>query len=155
MNFSLINYIALTIAVLLTGYFVVFPVSKKRPVLIKRFGLAIYSSMLVFVPLSFLDFSLYIFVGMTGLLIYILNFWFVYGVNKDNIMGALKRAMLAVRASSEELSTGAYIVNAKTKMSLYCLGGRISVVRFGSTHGSKKVKLMKKVFGKFIQNNFL
>ena len=147
-------YTALVLVTLLTGYFFVFPLYKKRPVLIKKGGLIIYSLSLVTASFPFLGIWTFIIAITVLLLLYFLNPWFVYGVTSAMLFEALGKAALATRATIEKLDNK-YKIDGSMEIRPFNLAGKINLVSFKKTSDSKRAKLTVMVFKKFIQNYFI
>lgn len=150
-----IFYTALSLLVLLTAYFFVFPLSKKRPVLIKHCGLATYSIVLIAALYPILD--VWLLVGIiVAIIIFLLFFklWFVYGVTEAMIFEALEKAASATRAPIEKLN-GVYRIDKSLKIRPYNIIGKTYLISFRKKDESKKAKLTAVVFKKFIQNYFV
>ena len=147
-------YTTLVLFTLLTGYFFVFPLYKKRPVLIKKSEFIIYLLSLVMALFSFLGIWTFIIAIAVLLLLYFLNPWFVYGVTGAMLFEALEKAALATRTPIEKLDNK-YKIDGSMKIRLLNLTERTILVLYKKTSDSKKAKLTIVVFKKFIQNYFI
>jgi hypothetical protein len=147
-------YTTLVIFILLTGYFFTFPLYKKRPVLIKKGGLIVYSLSLVTALFPFLGIWNFIIVIAVILILYFLNPWFVYGVTDAMLFEALEKAALATRAPFEKLDNK-YKIDDSMEIRPLNLAGKTSLILFKNTSDSKRAKLTVVVFKKFIQNYFI
>jgi len=147
-------YTTLVLFTLLTGYFFVFPLYKKRPVLIKKSEFIIYLLSLVMALFSFLGIWTFIIAIAVLLLLYFLNPWFVYGVTDAMLFEALEKAALATRTPIEKLDNK-YKIDGSMKIRLLNLTERTILVLYKKTSDSKKAKLTIVVFKKFIQNYFI
>jgi len=116
-----IFYTTLVLFTLLTGYFFVFPLYKKRPVLIKKGGFIVYSLSLVISSLPFLGIWTFIIAIAVLLLLYFLNPWFVYGVTDAMLFEALEKAALATRTPIEKLDNK-YKIDGSMKIRLLKYG---------------------------------
>ena len=147
-------YATLVLFTLLTGYFFALPLSKKRPVLIKKGGLIIYSLSLVTASFPFLRIWTFIIAIAVLLFLYFLNPWFVYGVTGAMLFEALEKGALATRAAIEKLDNK-YKIDGSMEIRPFNLAGKINLVSFKKTSDSKRAKLTVMVFKKFIQNYFI
>ena len=147
-------YTTLVLFTLLTGYFFVFPLYKKRPVLIKKSEFIIYLLSLVMALFPFLGIWTFIIAIAVLLLLYFLNPWFVYGVTDAMLFEALEKAALATRTPIEKLDNK-YKIDGSMKIRLLNLTERTILVLYKKTSDSKKAKLTIVVFKKFIQNYFI
>lgn len=148
-------YITLSLFILLTAYFFVFPLSKKRPVLIKHGGLVAYGLVLSAALYPLLETR--ILIGIIVILVIFLLFfklWFVYGVAEALIFDALEKAASATRAPIEK-SNGIYQIDNGLRARLYHVIGKTYIISFKEGDESKKAKLTVVVFKKFIQNYFV
>lgn len=151
----LIFYTALGLLVLLTAYFFVLPLSKKRPVLIKHGGLVAYGAVfaMALYPLSEL-LPIVIIIAIAILSLFLFKPWFVYGVNEAMITDALGKAASATRAPLEK-TNGNYIIDNSLRVRIHGFGGKVNIISFKKGGESKKAKLTVVVFKKFIQNYFV
>lgn len=149
-----IFYISLALLILLTGYFFVFPLHKKRPVLIRSGGLIVYVVMFALFFYEFLGIWILIPATIITLFIILLKPWFVYGVKRDMIFEALQKASIATRATTEKFTYG-YIIDSNMRVRPYELMGLVGIILFGVGKKSKKARLTAVVFRKFIQNYFV
>ena len=149
-----IFYTTLVLFTLLTGYFFVFPLYKKRPVLIKKGGFIVYSLSLVISSLPFLGIWTFIIAIAVLLLLYFLNPWFVYGITGMMLSDALEKAALATRTPIEKLDNN-YKIDGGMNIRLFNLTKRTILILYKKTSDSKKAKLTVVVFKKFIQNYFI
>jgi len=147
-------YTTLVIFILLTGYFFTFPLYKKRPVLIKKGGLIVYSLSLVTALFPFLGIWNFIIVIAVILILYFLNPWFVYGVTDAMLFEALEKAALATRAPFEKLDNK-YKIDSSLEIRPFNLAGKTSLISFKKTNDSKRARLTIVVFKKFIQNYYI
>lgn len=148
-------YTALSLLVLLTAYFFVLPLSKKRPVLIRRGGLVAYGA--VFVMALYQPLALFPFVILVAIVIFFLLLfrpWFVYGVTEAMITDALAKAASATRTPLEK-TNGNYILDNSLRVRIRGIGGKVNIISFKKGGESKKAKLTMVVFKKFIQNYFV
>lgn len=150
-----IFYTALSLFILLTAYFFVLPLSKKRPVLIKHGGLVVYGTVLVMALYPLLETQLLIMI-IAVVMIFLLSFrlWFTYGVTETMISDALEKAAVATRAPIEKLA-GSYRIDNSLQVRSRNPMGRINIISFKKGGESKKAKLTVVVFKKFIQNYFI
>lgn len=155
MNFMWIFYTALILFILLTAYFFILPLSKKRPVLIKYGGLVACCAVLA-TALYPLPETRLIVIIIAGAIIFLLFFrlWFVYGVTGTMISDALEKAASATRTPIEKLG-GSYKIDNSLKVRLYKVVGKVYIISFKKGGESKKAKLTAVVFKKFIQNYFI
>ena len=147
-------YTTLVLFTLLTGYFFVFPLYKKRPVLIKKSEFIIYLLSLVMALFSFLGIWTFIIAIAVLLLLYFLNPWFVYGITGMMLSDALEKAALATRTPIEKLDNN-YKIDGGMNIRLFNLTKRTILILYKKTSDSKKAKLTVVVFKKFIQNYFI
>lgn len=146
---------ALSLLVLVTVYFFILPLSKKRPVLIKHGGLVVYVMVFitVFYRLSeFLPFVILIAIAIPFLLLF--KPWLVYGVTETMITDALGKAASATRAPLEK-TDGSYIIDKNLRVRTRGFFGKVNIISFKKVGESKKAKLTMVVFKKFIQNYFI
>ena len=155
MNSMWIFYTASSLFILLTAYFFILPLSKKRPVLIRNRGIAVYSTVLVITLYPLLEIWLLV-VIITAIVLFLLSLrlWFVYGVTKTMIFDALEKAALATRVPIEKLA-GSHRIDNSLKVQLRNPVGKMHIILFKKGGESKKVKLTVAVFKKFIQNYFV
>ncbi len=140
--------------IVLTAYFFVFPLYKKRPVLIKERGLFIYLFVLVIGALRFFETWTLGIVVLIMVFLYLLKPWFVYGVTNLMLSEACEKAAIATRAPIAKLRSG-YKIDNSMKIKQYNLAKRIIFMSFRAMTESKKAKLTKAVLKKFIQNYFI
>lgn len=146
-------YIFLFILLLLTGYFFIFPISKKRPVLIKRLGLALYVFVLVILFFS-INSTPYAAAVIIGFVTYLLGPWFIFGITSEMISDALRRAVSATRSDMEEFKNN-FKINGDSEIRIYSLSKKTKIILFKKINKSKKAILTQEVFRKFILNYFL
>lgn len=146
--------ITIIFLLLLSGYFVVFPLSKKRPVLIKNIGLPLF--VLTIFGIAALSSYLFIFwIGVViALYLYFVCLWAVFGVTKEKLVEALQKATVITRASFE-INGKNYLIDSSMKIGISNLGQKINLITFKENKNSKRASLAKEVFRKFIQNYFL
>ena len=88
------------------------------------------------------------------LFLYLLKPWFVYGVTRVMLSQALEKAALAIRAPIEKLADG-YTIDGSMGVRQHHLAKKITLMSFRATSESKKAKLTRVVFKKFVQNYFI
>lgn len=86
--------------------------------------------------------------------LYLLKPWFVYGVTSVMLSEALEKAALATRAPIEKLADG-YKIDGSVRVEQHNFAEKITFVLFRATSESKKAKLTRVVFKKFVQNYFI
>jgi hypothetical protein len=145
---------ALILLVLLTGYFFVLPLYKKRPALIKMGGIVIYSILLFIALFPILGSWSFIIAIAVVLFLYLLNPWFVYGTTNAMLSDALEKATSATRTPIEKLAN-VFKIDGNMEVRFFNLAGKINIVLLRKAGDSKKSKLMLAVFKKFIQNYFI
>lgn len=154
-NSMLIFDTALGLFILFTVYFFIFPLSKKRPVLIMHWGLVLYSIVLVMALYPLLQLEIFgIVAALFMILLLFFRLWFVYGITGTMISDALEKAALATRAPIEKTSEN-YKIDNNLKVILHQIFGKVYVVSFKKVGESKKANLTKVVFKKFMQNYFV
>lgn len=148
------KYILIPALILLVVYLIVFPLSKKRPVLIKEVFSTVFALVLVSVVASFVNPALYV-VGLALAGVgYVSKVWVIYGVSRPSLMSALERATLATRSTGTQLKR-VYLINDASHVRIISLGKYCHVTTFRIRRGSRKARLTKDIFKKFIQNYFL
>lgn len=152
MNIPLL--IAITLFVLLSGYFVILPLSKKRPVLIKNIGIPLFI-VTIFGIVALLSHIFILWIGVViALYFYFIQSWIVFGVTKEKLVEALQRATVMTRANFE-MDGKVYLIDGSMKIGISNLGQKTDFISFKSKKDSKRANLAKEVFRKFIQNYFL
>lgn len=150
-----IFYTALSLFILFTAYFFIFPLSKKRPVLIMHWGLVAYGVVLAMALYSLLELRIFgVVMAPVVILLLFLRLWFVYGITGTMISDALEKAASATRAPIEKASES-YKIDNSLRVLVHQILGKIYVVSFKKGGESKKANLTKVVFKKFIQNYFV
>lgn len=150
-----IFYTALSLLVLLTAYFFVLPLSKKRPVLIQHRGLVMYGAVIAVVLYrlpEFLPFVILIAIAIPFLLL--LKPWLVYGVTEVMIIDALAKAASATRAPLAKTNEN-YRIDNRLRVRIRSFGVKVNIISFKKGGESKKAKLTVVVFKKFILNYFV
>lgn len=152
MNIPLL--IAIIFLLLLTGYFIILPLSKKRPVLIKNIGIPLFIiTIFGIVALLFHIFILWIGI-VIALYFYFIRLWIVFGVTKEKLVEALQKATVMTRASFEP-DDKVYLIDSSMKIRISSFGQKTDLISFKKGKDSKRANLAKEVFRKFIQNYFL
>lgn len=149
-----IFYTALVLFILLTGYLFAFPLYKKRPVLIRREGLIMYVFVLSMAIFQFFGAWVITIAMVIILFLYFLKPWFVYGITDTMISAALEKASLITRTPIERL-VNRYKIDGSMEVKPFNFAGKINFISFRINDDSKKAKLTKVVFKKFIQNYFI
>ena len=150
-----IFYTALSLFILLTAYFFVLPLSKKRPVLIKQNGLVAYCVVLAATLYQLPNtMPFLVTIVVIAVLAFISKTWFVYGITKVMISDALSKAALATRSSIENNGRN-YKIDNSLRIHIRKIARKINLVTFKKGGESKKAKLTAVVFKKFIQNYFV
>jgi len=150
-----IFYTALSLFILLTAYFFVFPLSKKRPVLIRQNGLVAYCAILAATLYPFPStMPFLITIAVIAFFVFVFKTWFVYGVTEAMISDALSKAASATRTSIEN-NDRSYKIDNSWQIGIHKIMGKINIVSFKKGGESKKAKLTAVVFKKFIQNYFV
>lgn len=150
----LITYTLLVSFLLLGAHLLLFPFLKRRPVFIKGIEGSLLSGVFLAAIASLSHPLIYFIAIATGFLIYYTKSWIVYGVSLENINNALRKAILATRSSSVEITKGYEIDNNMT-IKLSNLGIRICFIQYQSKVISRKSELTKEIFRKFMQNYFI
>lgn len=153
MDFAWVAYGSLLILFLV---YVVWPLSKKRPVLLKGRGMT-----LVLVACASTIFVLawvnYHPIWLAALLLILLQngrLWIVGGISREDVISALERAANSTR-SPLDVTSGTWVLSDQTKIRiLRVLPGCICIL-FSTSSLSKKEALTRRVLGKFIQNYFV
>lgn len=150
-----IFYTALSLLVLLTIYFFILPLSKKRPVLIRYRGLFVYLVVLtgLFHQSRILP-VVAILVGVAIFFMLLFRPWFMYGLTRAMMENSLVKAASVTRTPLEK-TDGNYILDNRLRVYMGCIWGRIGIILFKQESESKKAKLTTVVFKKFIQNYFV
>lgn len=148
-------YVALSCFFLLTAYFFVLPLSKKRPVLIKHKGLIAYVAVIA-ISLFLLTELLPLVFLFAGAILFLLLFkpWFVYGINQEMITDALARAASLTRVPLEKTGKN-YYINGSLQVSIHYSVGKINIISFKEAEESKKARITVEVMRKFIHNYFI
>lgn len=149
-----ILYVALIFFVILTCYFFVFPLSKKRPVLIKEVWLNVYLFVLAMVLLQPFEIWTFAILILILLILHLLKPWLIYGVTKEMLYDALEKAALATRTHIEKTENG-YKIDGCIRIRQHEISKKTMFLVFRKIGESKKAKLTKIVFQKFIQNYFI
>lgn len=150
-----IFYTALSLFILLTAYFFVLPLSKKRPVLIKQNGLVAYCVVLAATLYQLPNtMPFLVTIVVIAVLAFISKTWFVYGITKVMISDALSKAALATRSSIENNGRN-YKIDNSLRIHIRKIARKINLVTFKKGGESKKAKLTAVVLKKFIQNYFV
>ena len=141
--------------VLLTAYFFVLPLSKKRPVLIRSKGLVLYTLLLIGLLYMYVWASVpaALFLLLT-VIFFACNSWLVCGVTEEQIFGALEKAASATRSSLDK-DQKVYTVCDSVQIHVLTLFKRINLIFFRQKNISKKAKITKVVMKKFIQNYYI
>ena len=148
-------YTALVLFVLLTAYFFIFPLSKRRPVLIKHGGFVAYGIVVAMTLYPLIEVRpFFAVIAVVAIFLLFFKLWLVYGVTETMISDALVKAASATRAPIEKLD-GGYKIDNGLKVRLRNIVGKVHIISFKKGDGSKKAKLTKVVFKKFIQNYFV
>lgn len=150
-----IFYTALVLFVLLTAYFFIFPLSKKRPVLIKRGGFVAYGIVVAMTLYPLVEVRpFFIVIAVVTIFLLFFKLWFVYGVTETMISDALVKAASATRSLVERLDES-YNIDNSLRVRSHNVVGKIHIISFKQEGESKRAKLTKVVFKKFIQNYFV
>lgn len=150
-----IFYTALSLLVLLTAYFFVLPLSKKRPVLIKHGGLVAYGAVFAMALYRLPELlPLVILIAIAILFLLLFKPWFVYGVTEAMITDALGKAASATRAPLGKTDEN-YRIDNSLRVRIRGFWGKVNIISFSKGGESKKAKLTVVVFKKFIQNYFV
>jgi hypothetical protein len=128
--------------------------SKKRPVLIRHWGLVAFGVVLVAALYPLLESRSFVVVVPIVIFPLFFRLWFVYGLTEPMISEALGKAASATRAPIEKLN-GGYKIDNSLNVRLHNPVGRIHVISFKKGGESKKAKLTAVVFKKFMQNYFV
>ena len=149
------SLIVFSLIILLTAYFFVLPLSKKRPVLVRSKGLTMYIVLLA--TLSYV----YVWESIPGILVVasITTFlthssWLVYGVTEEKIVKALEKAAQATRATVSKQNRS-HIICDSASVRILIISKRLNLIIFKQKGKSKKISLTKDVMKKFIQNYFI
>lgn len=148
-------YTALSLFILLTAYFFILPLAKKRPVLIRSGGIAVYSTVLAITLYPLLEIWLFVVIA-TAIALFLSSRspWLVYGVTATMIFDALEKAAFATRAPIEKLVRG-YRIDSSLKVRLCNIVRKIHIISFNKGGESKRAELTTVVFKKFIQNYYV
>jgi hypothetical protein len=145
-------FISIIFLLLINGYFVALPLSKKRPVLIKNVGIPLYTFTL-FSIVSSLSNIFFLAVGiLIAIFFYMKHAWFVFGISKEEILATLKKAANLTRSDMKETGGNYLIDNGSMKIQIICLNKKTNFIIFKELCFSKKANLSKEVVRKFIQN---
>ncbi|KKT24951.1 MAG: hypothetical protein UW07_C0005G0012 [Candidatus Nomurabacteria bacterium GW2011_GWF2_43_8] len=151
----LILYTTLVLLILLTAYFYIFPLSKRRPILIRDGGFVAYGIVVVIALYPLVEIQFFFIVIMVVVIfLSFFKLWFVYGVTKTMISDALVKATSATRSLVEKLD-GDYEIDNNLRVRILNIIGKICIISFKKGGESKKAKLTVVVFKKFIQNYFV
>ena len=146
----MITIIACVIFILLLAHLIILPLSKKRPIFIKGLEGSLLLALFTAVIASLLHPIGYLFAIVVGLGFDISNSWFIYGVSSENIENALVRAISASRSTHEQ-NGNRHTVDNIMQVRIYKIVGGIVLIRYNKSN-SKKAKLTKNIFRKFIDN---
>lgn len=148
-------YVALSWFFLLTAYFFVLPLSKKRPVLIKYKGLIAYVSVVVIALFWITELRpLIILCAVVILFLAVSKPWFVYGITQAMITDALAKAASLTRSTLERTDKN-YCINGSLQVSIRYSLGKINIISFKEAGESKKARITMEVLRKFIHNYFI
>jgi len=154
MNISLLT--AIILLLLISGYFIALPLSKRRPILIKNIGLPLYALVIFAIVGLSSHISLFFIVGIIlALFFYVTRMWLVFGISKEKIPDTLQKATALTRAVLTKDGERYLIDNGSMRIRIIQLSRRISWIIFREVSYSKRASLSKEVFRKFIQNYFL
>ena len=145
--------ILLGILTLITILLIVFPLYNRRPVIFKEMEVLILLLLLSTIVALWTHPIVLVLALVIGTVIYYNHHWIVYGVSRENTVLALQKAVIATRSQNREVEESIQI-NGDLSVKTYRLGSSISYIKFSrlTNIDSKKTKLTKNVFYKFIQN---
>jgi hypothetical protein len=149
-----IIYTASVLLISLSLYFFVLPVCKKRPIMLKNGGLAVYLFLLAIALLSLSKVLALVVGGLILLFLCLLKPWFIYGITAEMIVDTLNKSALATRANLEKVGN-IYNVGEKMEIKVYTIGNKIKILSFNKYGRSQKNKLIRSVFGRFIMNYYI
>jgi len=150
-----ISLIVFSLLILLTAYFFILPLSKKRPVLIRSKGLTMYIFLLAVLSYVYVWESALGILGAVSIAIFLTHrSWLVYGVTEEKIVKALEKAAQATRAPIDKHHRSHTICDSGS-MRIFALSKRLNLIIFKQKGKSKKISLTKDVMKKFIQNYFI
>ncbi|MEI6222832.1 MAG: hypothetical protein WCP97_08785 [bacterium] len=148
---AIIGSILITI---LLAYFVAFPLTKKRAVILRPINLTALLVALSIAVYAVTSYWIGVFVLVVGLVLFALKPWFVFGLTEEMITQALKKAAQATRATCEKSSNRTTLC-ASVTIRQHCFTTRTALLTFRKKEHSKKAQLTKVVFRKFMQNYFI
>ena len=93
--------------------------------------------------------------GLQTLLLVIRDTWITVGARKDNIECALRRSMEGTLTRGQWSPLGVRLDRPSGTIHLRTVLGRLQLITFNLPAASKRQRLLKKVFKKFVQNSRL
>ena len=147
MSLDIILYILLAVLML---YIIVLPLSKKRPVVI-RGKIGFTAAIILIASIPYIDFWSYILAFTIGLVLYAMPTWLIFGVTTNKLRDAIQRSANMTRTDLKEDGRG-YTIDHNSSIKITNLTKQSSIMLFNIRKDSKKSKLTKKVFKKFIEN---
>jgi hypothetical protein len=148
-----IFYISLVLILLFISYFLILPLFKKRPVVLKETEIIIF----FISTLGFYQFfGIWIFIStiLGIILLFLLKPWLIYGITKKMLSDSLERSATMTRTSYEK-NTNKHIIDLNFKIKQYSMSKKITILFFKKKSKSKKAKLTIILFNKLIQNFFI
>ena len=147
--------IAVLFFVLISGYFIILPMYKKRPVLIKNIGLPLYA--IIIFGIIGLTFSNFVYIAgiLIALFFYITKMWVVFGLSKEVVTETIQKAAALTRTALEQDGRNHLLDNRSMRIRIFSLSPRANLVSFKEISPSKRADLSKEVLRKFIQNYYL
>jgi hypothetical protein len=146
---------SLILFVLFTIYFLVFPLSKRRPILMTQYGLFIYCVILFTVLYSLFN-KIFFLIIFVLLIIFIVIFkpWVIYGIAGILISDALLKAASITKTSVKSNNMN-HIIDNKLQIHIFSFVKNFNLIILKENGKSKKSKLTMLVFKKFILNYFI
>ncbi|MFW5884776.1 MAG: hypothetical protein ACOCUF_00890 [Patescibacteria group bacterium] len=138
----------------LIGYLIVFPLSKKRPILLKEKGFAFFAVSLILIIMSYSVLISIVLIVTVVVILLAIRSWLIFGIKKKFVFEALEKASLITRATCE--TTGNVIkVDKSMKVRTISFSRKMHICIFRIKNNRSKMKITRTVFKKFIMNNFI
>jgi hypothetical protein len=151
------NFLFLFLLILVLLYTAGLPIYRKRPIVFTETKLLV----IILFTVGFAIFSwkalwlLWLGILVLGdLSIFLGHFWITLGMEKANLHSALQKALVGTLTKFEPSDFGVKLLEPDGEIKMKNVFNNITIVTFNLAIKSKKHKLVKSVFQKFIDNYF-
>ena len=151
--FHVLMSILLGILTLFTVLVILLPLYNKRPIIITKLEENIFLLLLSTIVAIWLHPIVLVLTLVIAIVMYYNDHWIVYGISRENTVMAFQKAIIATRSTSKIVENGMQI-NGDVSVKIYDWGSNICFIQYSFTAypNSKKSKLTKSIFAKFIRN---